>query len=157
MISLMFYTEDVYLRHLFFSNRVEKINTDAIPENQTFHNVLCIMIVLERDARYTACAEPEVSILGGEDLFINAGSFLNLTCLARNLPGVPGDVHWFLQTEVGWVRSTGWSGFLKIWISKSFAVVGCGILNDWDEVFYTIYAEDHILWAAGRSDFSCGL
>ena len=144
LISLMFYTKDVYLRHLFFSNRVEKINIDALPENQTFENVLCIMILLDRDARYTACAEPEVSILGGEDLFINAGSFLNLTCLARNLPGVPGDVHWFLQTEVGWVRSTGRSGFLKIWIFLLWLAV-VSLNNCDDSIVHFICRGSHSL------------
>jgi len=43
--------------------------------------------------------EPEVLILGGPDLFINAGSFINLTCVANNLPGLPLDVDWFHEKQ----------------------------------------------------------
>ena len=46
-------------------------------------------------------SEPEVSVLGGPDLFINAGSFINLTCCGTNLPGVPEDVFWFHEEKVG--------------------------------------------------------
>lgn len=43
--------------------------------------------------------EPAVSILGGPDLFINAGSFINLTCVANFLPGLPLDVDWFHEKQ----------------------------------------------------------
>jgi len=43
--------------------------------------------------------EPTVSVLGGPDLFINAGSFINLTCSGHNLPGVPEDVYWYHEKQ----------------------------------------------------------
>ena len=50
-------------------------------------------------------SEPEVSVLGGPDLFINAGSFINLTCCGTNLPGVPEDVFWFHEEKVRGMRT----------------------------------------------------
>jgi len=44
--------------------------------------------------------EPHLSIEGGPDLFINQGSFINLTCIATNLPGLPLDVHWFHKEKL---------------------------------------------------------
>ena len=38
-------------------------------------------------------------MLGGPDLFINAGSFINLTCSGHNLPGVPEDVYWYHEKQ----------------------------------------------------------
>ena len=46
-------------------------------------------------------SDPDVSILGGPDHFINAGSFINLTCVANFLPGLPLDVDWFHEKKVG--------------------------------------------------------
>ena len=45
-------------------------------------------------------SEPVVRVLGGPDLFVNAGSFINLTCTGENLPGTPCDVHWYHQDQV---------------------------------------------------------
>ena len=45
-------------------------------------------------------SEPEVQVLGGPDLFINSGSFINLTCSGNNLPGIPEDVHWYHEKQV---------------------------------------------------------
>ena len=44
--------------------------------------------------------DPEVTVLGGPDLFINAGSFINLTCTGHNLPGIPEDVFWYHESQV---------------------------------------------------------
>ena len=46
-------------------------------------------------------SDPTVKVLGDPDLFINAGSFINLTCTGENLPGTPEDVYWYHQDQVG--------------------------------------------------------
>ena len=38
--------------------------------------------------------------MGGPDLFINAGSFINLTCTGHHLPGIPEDVFWYHESQV---------------------------------------------------------
>ena len=45
-------------------------------------------------------SEPKVKVLGGPDLFINAGSFINLTCSGYDLPGTPEDVFWYHEKQV---------------------------------------------------------
>ena len=45
-------------------------------------------------------SDPTVKVLGDPDLFINAGSFINLTCTGDNLPGTPEDVYWYHQEQV---------------------------------------------------------
>ena len=44
--------------------------------------------------------DPKIKVLGGPDLFINAGSFINLTCTGHNLPGIPEDVFWYHESKV---------------------------------------------------------
>lgn len=45
--------------------------------------------------------EPITTVLGGPDLFINAGSTINLTCIVQNLPIPPSYVVWTHNNEVG--------------------------------------------------------
>ena len=65
-----------------------EFNSEIYSQSYTLHTIS------------TLISEPAVSILGGPDLFINAGSFINLTCVANFLPGLPLDVDWFHEKQV---------------------------------------------------------
>ncbi|KAJ0175778.1 hypothetical protein K1T71_008937 [Dendrolimus kikuchii] len=45
-------------------------------------------------AVYLNIVEPETEILGGPDLFIYAGSTINLTCIVRHTPEPPNTINW---------------------------------------------------------------
>ena len=65
----------------------------------------CLLQVSFENLRFKNCtfdgfSDPEVTVLGGPDLFINAGSFINLTCIGDNLPGIPEDVYWYHEKQV---------------------------------------------------------
>lgn len=44
--------------------------------------------------------EPVTTILGGPDIFINAGSTIKLTCVVRDLPGPPNSLLWTHNNKV---------------------------------------------------------
>ncbi|XP_022120275.2 zwei Ig domain protein zig-8-like [Pieris rapae] len=45
-------------------------------------------------AVYLSIVEPETEIMGGSDLFIYAGSTINLTCIVRHTPEPPNAINW---------------------------------------------------------------
>ncbi|CAH2108538.1 unnamed protein product [Euphydryas editha] len=45
-------------------------------------------------AVYLNIVEPETEIMGGPDLFIYAGSTINLTCIVRHTPEPPNTINW---------------------------------------------------------------
>ena len=44
--------------------------------------------------------EPETEIMGGPDLFIYAGSTINLTCIVRHTPEPPNTINWTHRGKV---------------------------------------------------------
>ena len=54
-----------------------------------------------QDADTETVSDPETEIVGGPDMFIDQGSTINLTCVARFTPGHPKDVLWYHDNEVG--------------------------------------------------------
>lgn len=54
--------------------------------------------------QYSQCiisfTEPETEIIGGPDLFIYAGSTINLTCIVRHTPEPPNTINWTHRGKV---------------------------------------------------------
>ena len=44
--------------------------------------------------------DPVTEILGGPDMYVDAGSTINLTCVAVNPPGIPDRVTWYHHSQV---------------------------------------------------------
>lgn len=61
------------------------------PNNKFIYNNLFTIII---------STEPITTVLGGPDLYINAGSTINLTCIVQNLPIPPSFVVWTHNNEV---------------------------------------------------------
>lgn len=49
--------------------------------------------------------EPETEIMGGPDLFIYAGSTINLTCIVRHTPEPPNSINWTHRGKVSESKS----------------------------------------------------
>lgn len=50
--------------------------------------------------KFMFVSEPETEILGGSDLFIYAGSTINLTCIVRHTPEPPNTINWTHRGKV---------------------------------------------------------
>ena len=50
------------------------------------------------------CSDPVTEILGGPDMFVDLGSTINLTCVARFTPGQPEYVKWFHGNKVRFIE-----------------------------------------------------
>ncbi|KAK7066888.1 hypothetical protein SK128_008610 [Halocaridina rubra] len=49
---------------------------------------------------YLSVVEPQTVVLGGPDLYINAGSAINLTCLVKNISEPPSYIFWYHDEEL---------------------------------------------------------
>ncbi|XP_066981548.1 neurotrimin-like [Macrobrachium rosenbergii] len=49
---------------------------------------------------WLAVVDPETKVLGGPDLYVNAGSTINLTCVVSHSPDPPPYIFWYHKTEL---------------------------------------------------------
>ena len=107
---------------------------EAVYERNTDTWVLRIRSVQTRDSGIYECQlsslpvisyfvrlnvlEPTVEIVGDDDLYVQSGSSLNLTCIIANLPSDRDVIKWFHGDRVLSYRSVMGSSGISIWTEK---------------------------------------
>ena len=107
---------------------------EAIYEEHTDTWVLLIRSVQLRDSGLFECQlsslpvisyfvhltvlEPSVEILGDDDLYVQSGSSLNLTCVIENLPSDSDVIRWIHEDRVLSYKSVMGGSGVSIWTSK---------------------------------------